>query len=168
MSEEVLPTEPTTPTPAGPSGARVRWMSPFLVGAILGVLVILALAAALARRWSGSAARPASLSGQALPMVGRGAEGQPSVLSPVGTIPHGSLVFHWEPVSGIEEYEVVVYDPQGAVQWRSGKLRTDSVDASSIASRRLMMRARYFWRVIGYGKDGQETPSRLVQFIINP
>ena len=155
----------TAPQPSRRSG---RLSTPLLVGAIAGAIVVTAFVVSIARHRGPSSAPWFAAGGSSAPAAGRGAEGQPSIVSPIGTIPHGNLTLHWEPVPGIEEYEAVVYDTLANVLWRSGKLKGRSVDLPDSAMKSIVPGPTHFWRVIGYRPDGTEVPSPTVPIVLSP
>jgi len=162
--------EPTTPpeTTSQPARHRGRFSTPLLVGAIAGAILATAFVVSIVRHRGSPSAPWFALGGPPSPSAGRGAEGQPSVVSPIGTIPHGNLTLHWEFVPGIEEYEAVVYDTLAHVLWRSGKLKGNSVDVPESAMKNIVPGPTHFWRVVGYRPDGTEVPSPTVHFVLAP
>lgn len=163
------------PASGAPAAASSRVPSPLLVGGIIGAVFVVAFTVALLRRGPASAgaaapaAAPAGGAGTSAIMGPPPArEGEPAVISPAGSVPHGTLILTWRPVAGVEEYEAVIYDNLGGFLWTSGRLRGDSVEIPRPGEIGVTPGPTYFWRVIGRKPDGSEVRSASAQFSLRP
>jgi hypothetical protein len=134
-----------------------------LVGLIAGALIIISFAVAIVRTGGHREKGSPTLAGEQPP--GRGS-GELKLLSPVGTVPHGSLELHWTAGSGVEEYEAIILDNRALPVWRSERTRELSVTVPERGMKYIKPGPTYFWRVIGYRSDGTEVESHSSRFVI--
>ncbi len=164
--------EPHSPSSGDPetrdgSGAapkpRQLISTPVLVGLIAGALIIVSFAVAIVR--TGGRGEEGSLTLGGEPRPGGRSE-ELKLLSPIGTVPHGTLELHWTPASGVEEYEAIILDNRALPVWRSGRTRATSVTVPERGMRHIIPGPTYFWRVNGYRPDGTEVESGSERFVI--
>jgi len=168
-SDSGSPESPDNREKTPPEGKREggRFSNALLVGGLAGGLLAVVFVVAIVRKGEGSTL-PRLGGAVSIPQVGKGVEGTPSIISPVGSIPHGAMSLQWTRVRGLDTYEALIYDNQGQILWRSGKIQSDHVDVPPSALDIIVPRASHFWRVIAYEADGSEDSSPSVQFIVSP
>ena len=149
------------------SPAAGRFATPIFVGLLAGGILLAAFVVAVVRK--GERSLLPRLTGTApAPALGKGGKGAPSILSPLGTIPHGSLTLRWIKVAGIDDYEAYIYDNSIQIIWRSGKVQTDTIEVPAPFRDRLVPGPTYFWWVVGYHDGDLEESSPTAQFVLAP
>ena len=170
MSEEQNPSKPSvepgpggTPAPAPSRGPRIS--TPVLVGLIAGALVIVSFAVAIMRTAGGGGeTAPTFAGGEPAPRSGSD-EGL-RLLSPVGTVPHGTLELHWTPLPGATGYEAAIIDNRAIPVWRSDRIQETSVTVPEAGMKRITSGPVFFWSVTGYLEDGTEVVSGSSRFVV--
>ena len=142
--------------------------SPILIGTIAGVILAVAFGIAILRRGGDNTSAPATLGGAGPLGVGQGETGEPSILAPIGRVPHGALTLHWQTIKGFEEYEAQIYDSSGSLLWRSGRVRGESMNLPETAIKQLAPGPTHFWKVVAYGSGGREAASPAVPLVFTP
>jgi hypothetical protein len=153
--------------PADRPPAAGRFATPIFVGLLAGGILLAVFVVAVLR--SGDRSLLPRLTGTAqAPALGKGEKGAPSIISPLGTVPHGSLALRWIKAAGIDDYEAYIYDNRIQIIWRSGKVRTDTIEVPAPVRDQIVPGPTYFWRVVGYHDGDQEDSSPTVQFVLAP
>lgn len=157
------------PGPGEPPAPRRRITTPVLVGAMAGALLLLAFGVAILRQGGRARGSTGSLNpGAGLVVTRPSPQGAPIPVSPMGSVPHASVSFHWQPGADLKEYRAVLYDNLAQEIWRSDPTTEDSVQLPSGVFAGLSSGPTYFWKVIGYREDGTEVPSNGAQFRLAP
>ena len=162
MAEEGLPL-------SGPPPTRRSSRTPLLVGlTAFGILAVAFVAAIL--RSGGESARFAATPGPPSSAV----EPPPAVpgegiqlVSPIGRVPHGTVTMYWNPEEEFTDYEVTILDNQARLLWRSRPVKTTSVTVPGRAAKAIAPGATHFWLVTGHRKDGTESTTSSVPFILS-
>jgi hypothetical protein len=135
-----------------------------------GALLLLAFGVAIFRQ-GGRARGPAGSldpSGGGAVLTRPSPQGAPVPVSPMGSVPHASVSFHWQPGAETRQYSAVLYDNLAQEIWRSDPTTGDSVQLPGDVFARLISGPTYFWKVIGYREDGAEVVSSGAQFRLAP
>jgi len=133
-----------------------------------GAIFLIAFTVAILRRGDHPILPVLDLGSPRIPALGRGGEGAPSILAPIRTIPRGRIILHWVPVPALQEYEALIYNNSIRLLWRSGRIRGDNVEVPPATILDMVPGTTHFWKVVGYGSNGEEEASPTVPITIAP
>lgn len=155
-----------TEHPASPSR---RVSTPLMVGSMAAMIMAVVFVVAIIRGGSGEpppvAPRQAGTKpGLPGPAAGTPADGELTAGWPRGPVPREGVAFRWDPVDGVREYQVTVYDPLMKVVWISPRLAESSVEPPEKIREFMRNGTPYRWKVVGFTGGGGTLESASVTF----
>lgn len=155
--------------PEQPAAPPRRISTPIMVGSMAAMIMAVVFLVAIIR---GGPEEPAPLrSGRdaaplaaSRPPSGEASEDGLTAGWPRGPVPREGIAFRWEPVAGIQEYQVTVYDTLMKRIWLSPRLREVSVEPPEKIRNFMRNGTPYHWKVVGFTDTGRTVESRSVTF----